>query len=79
MKFFLAVFSLVCFSLCSTNYSLSGDTFTWPNITVDNSAVTTLAVPPALPYQIAEDVSPNLMRAYYDFTGIPSMVRVILA
>ena len=58
------------FSMCTaaTNYSTANASFSWPGLTVTNQGVYTIYQPPALPYQVIEDVSPGVMACYFDYS-----------
>jgi len=61
----------VCFG--STNYSAMNASFPWVGFTVWNHATFPISSPPTLPYQIIEDVAPNSMNGYFDFTNDPNI------
>jgi hypothetical protein len=56
-------------AVASVNYSSPSATISWVNMTVHNNGVFPTFAPPTLPFQVIEDVSPNCMNAYYDFTN----------
>lgn len=60
---------LMGMAVASVNYSSPSSTISWVSMTVSNSGLYPTFAPPTLPFQVIEDVSPNCMNAYFDFTN----------